>query len=394
MAACSRIPEGQSTPVEYDHSIDTKQEERNSDMPSYLVYIGTYTFSNREPKSEGVYIYRMDAESGHLTFAGTAKAGENPAFLAIHPNGRYLYAANELMEFQGTEGGGVSALAINPSDGSLSLINQQPSHGGATCHISLDRTGKYALVANYMGGNATMLPILEDGSLAPATSIVQHSGTGPNPQRQEQPHTHSVFIDHENRHALVSDLGIDKVMVYQLDLANGKLQPNQPPFAQVTGGSGPRHLDFHPSGRFVYLINEMGNTITAFRYDGEKGELHEIQTVDTLPSDFSGESTCADIHVDPAGKFVYGSNRGHDSLVIFAIDPSTGKLSYVGHESTRGKTPRNFGIEPNGNFLLAANQDSHTVITYRIDKQSGKLGYLSTTEVPMPVCIKFLRKAS
>ena len=359
-------------------------------MKSYLVYIGTYTFPNREPRSEGIYIYRMDSQSGNLTFTGIGKGGENPAFLAIHPNGKYLYAANELMEFQGNDGGAVSALAINPSDGALNLINQQPSHGGATCHINLDATGRYALVANYMGGNATMLPIHEDGSLAPASSIVQHAGTGPNPQRQEQPHTHSVFIDHENQHALVSDLGIDKVMIYQLDLENGKLVPNQPPFALVAGGSGPRHLDFHPNGKFVYLINEMGNTIIVFNYDGQKGELQEIQTVNTLPPDFSGESTCADIHVDPAGKFVYGSNRGHDSLVIFAIDQLTGKLSYVGHESTRGKTPRNFGIDPEGNFLLAANQDSNTVITYRRDIQTGKLSYLSTTEVPMPVCIKFL----
>jgi 6-phosphogluconolactonase len=257
--------------------------------------------------------------------------------------------------------------------------------------MSVDATGRFVLVANYGSGSVCVLPIGRDGGLGDAADVVQHQGSSVNPRRQQGPHAHSITLDAANRYAFAADLGIDKVMVYRLDTASGKLIPNDPPWAQVKPGAGPRHFDFHPSGKYAYLINELDSTITAFAYDASRGIIREIQTVPTLPADFRGASTCADVHVSPSGKFLYGSNRGHDSIVIFRIDEATGRLSYVGHELTQGKTPRNFAIDPTGTFLLAANQNSDTIVTFRIDQQTGKLtptGHVA--EAPMPVCLKLM----
>ena len=356
-----------------------------------LVYIGTYTSG----KSEGIYVYRLEQSSGTLSFASKATGVDNPSFLAIHPQQHYLYAVNEIGEFAGKPSGAVSAFSIEEKTGELTYLNQQPSHGTSPCHLSVDKTGQFVLVANYGGGSVCVLPIQDDGQLGEATDFIQHQGSSVNPQRQESPHAHSITQDAANRCAFAADLGLDKIMIYQLDLTQGKLKPNDEPWVQVKGGAGPRHFDFHPNGKYAYLINELDNTLIAFTYDETRGTLREIQTVPTLPDDFEGTSHTADVHVSPSGKFVYGSNRGHDSIVIFAIDEDTGKLTYVGHELTQGKSPRNFAIDPTGTFLLAANHSTDTIVTFRIDQQTGRLmptGHV--TEVPTPVCLKIIHISS
>jgi 6-phosphogluconolactonase len=359
-----------------------------------IVYIGTYTHrAARLPyASEGIYVFRMDHASGALTPVGVTTGVANPSFLAIDPQQRYLYAVNELMEFSAQPGGAVSAFAIDPTTGALRYLNQQPSHGTAPCHLSVDTTGRWVLAANYMGGNLSVFPILADGQLGPASDTVQHHGSSVNPERQEGPHAHAIIQDPAGRYALASDLGIDKVMIYRFDVERGRLQPNDEPWAQVRPGAGPRHLAFHPSGAYLYLIQELNSTLTVFAYDADRGALREIQTVSTLPAGFAGTNSCADIHVAPSGRFVYGSNRGHDTIAIFEVDQGAGRLTPLGHESTQGRTPRNFAIDPTGAFLLAANQDTDTVVTFRIDQRTGRL---STTgqviDVPSPVCVKFGR---
>jgi 6-phosphogluconolactonase len=253
----------------------------------------------------------------------------------------------------------------------------------------VDREGKFVLVAHYAGGCVSVLPIREDGRLGEPTDIIRHQGSGVNPQRREAPHPHSVNLDAANRFLFVPDLGLDKIMIYRVDATQGKLKPNDEPWARVKAGAGPRHFDFHPNGKYAYVINELDSTFTAFAYDNERGRLREIETVSTLPEGFTGTNTCADVHVAPSGKFLYGSNRGHDSIATFAINEDTGKLTYVAHEPTQGKTPRNFAIDPTGNFLLAANQNSDTIVTFRIDRTTGKLSPTGdVTRVPMPVCLK------
>ena len=342
-------------------------------------------------KGEGVYVYRMDQASGVLEFHSKIAGVANPSYLTFDPKQRFLYAVNELKIFEGKPTGTVSAFSADSETGKLEFLNKKPTQGTDPCHVIVDKTGRYVFVANFMSGSICVLPIQEDGSLGDATDFIQHHGSSVNPKRQEGPHAHAVTLDESNRYAFVPDLGIDKVMIYKFDPSCGKLEPNDEPWVQVRAGAGPRHLDFHPDGRYAYLINELDSTLVAFAYDKKTGTLKEIQTVPTLPKDFAGESTCADVHISPFGTFVYGSNRGHNSIVIYKIDQRIGKLTYVGHESTQGKTPRNFAIDPTGRFLLAANQDTDTIVTFRMDQQTGKLsstGYV--TKVPTPVCIKTL----
>ncbi|HUE75709.1 MAG TPA: lactonase family protein, partial [Chloroflexota bacterium] len=287
-------------------------------------------------------------------------------------------------------GGGLSALKVDGTTGELTLLNRQSTRGAGPCHVSVDRTGRYAMATNYGGGSIAVFPIQDDGSLAPASDFIQHVGSSVDPRRQEGPHAHSINPDLEHQHVLVCDLGMDKVLTYRLDRASGKLVAGSQPSVQASPGAGPRHLDYHPNGRFVYVINEINSTITAYGYDSERGTLEELQTVPTLPDDFTGSSTCADIHVAPSGRFVYGSNRGHDSLVIYAIEEQTGRLEYVGHESTHGQTPRNFAITPSGDLLLAANQDSDNIVVFRVDQKTGRLEPTGQqADVPTPVCLKF-----
>jgi 6-phosphogluconolactonase len=358
------------------------------DAPDRLrVYIGTYT----GPKSKGIYLLEMDLKSGKLESKGLAGESANPSFLAIHPGRKYLYAVGETGSFDGKKTGSVAAFAIDAATGKLTLLNQQPSAGAAPCHIVVDKEGKNVLVANYSGGSVAVLPIAADGKLAEPSSVIQHQGSSVNKGRQSGPHAHSINLDSANRFAFAADLGLDKVLIYQYDADKGKLTPHTTPFAAVPPGSGPRHFAFHPSGRFAYVINEMLCTVTAFSHDSGEGALKEVQTITTLPVELKGGYSTAEVQVHPSGKFLYGSNRGHNSIAIFSIDSTTGKLTVVGHEPTQGSTPRNFGIDPTGAYLLAANQGSGNVVVFRIDPETGRLKATGqVAEVPSPVCVRFM----
>ncbi|HPD47754.1 MAG TPA: lactonase family protein [Anaerohalosphaeraceae bacterium] len=350
---------------------------------SISVYLGTYTWDTAV--SKGIYRSTLDLGTGRLSEPVLAAEAVNPAFLEIHPNGKFLYAVSE-----SGKAGAVSAYAIEP-DGGLRLLNQQPSQGAGPCHVNVNSKGTQVLVANYGSGSATLLPIKPDGSLAPPTCSIQHEGSGPNAARQKGPHAHSVNLSPDDRFAFVADLGIDKVMIYRLDIDRDALVPNNPPFAQLKPGAGPRHFTFHPGGRFAYVINELDCTITAFAYNPRSGVLTEIQTVGTLPPDWKGSNTCAEIRVHPNGRFLYGSNRGHDSVAVYTID-GAGKLTFVEHETADIKTPRNFNIEPSGKYCLVANQDANTVLVFRINPQTGDLEPTGNkVSVGRCVCIRFLK---
>lgn len=350
---------------------------------STLVYVGTYT----DGKSKGIYAFRMDAQ-GKLSPLGVAAEIANPSFLTIHPNGRVLYAVSET---EGPKGGVLSAFSLNRDNGRLTLLKQVPTVGGGPCYVSTDATGKTALVANYGGGSLASFPLDDQGRPGTAASFIQNKGKSVDPQRQEGPHAHSIQPSPDNRFAMAADLGLDRLFVFHLDTAKGTITPNDPPFATLAPGSGPRHFAFHPGGKVVYVISEMKSTITVFDYDAARGALTQAQVVTTLPKDFKGESTTAEVLVHPSGRFVYGSNRGHDSIAIFMAD-AKGRLTPAGHVSTQGKTPRNFRLDPTGNFLIAANQDSDSMVVFRIDNKTGQLAPTGQkVEVGKPVCVKFLR---
>jgi 6-phosphogluconolactonase len=354
-----------------------------------LVYVGTYT---NDP-NEGIYIYHLDPSSGALTSAGRTANVENPFFLAIDADQRYLYATNGVGEFESQPGGAVSAFSIDPDSGALAFLNQQSARGKMPCYLSIDPTGGWLLVGNYTSGSVAVLPIRDDGRLGEATGLVQHEGSGADPERQEGPHVHSIVLDPAGRFAFAADLGIDKVLAYRLDADQGKLEPGEPPFAQVQAGAGPRHFAFHPNGRYGYLINELDNTFTVFAYDAAKGALAQIQTVSTLPDGFAETSYCADVQILPSGEFLYGTNRGHDSIAIFRIDPATGRLAFVAHEPTQGSFPWNLAIDPTNTFLLVANQGGDSVVVFRIDPQTGRLSPTGNKAgVPKPVCLKMTRR--
>jgi 6-phosphogluconolactonase len=355
-----------------------------------LVYVGTYTTPAARGRAVGIYAYRLAPPSGALTLASKIPRVTNPSYLVLHPSQRYLYSVNEVKEMARQPGGGVSAFAIDPATGALRYLNRQSSHGAHPCHVSLDRTGHFLFVANYTSGSVVMYPLQDDGQIGPASDVIQHAGAGVDPERQEGPHAHSITVDPTNRYALVCDLGLDRVVVYRLDLTGGKLLPNDPPYASPALGAGPRHLDFHPNGRFVYVINEMAATLAAYAWDAATGTLRELQTLSTLPDDYAGPKSGADVHVHPSGRFVYASNRGHDSIAEFAIDQNTGKLTALGWASTQGQTPRGFGIDPTGKLLLAANQDSSTIAAFQVDTESGHLTPTGrVSDAPTPVCVKF-----
>ena len=357
-----------------------------------LVYFGTYT--GAKSKSQGIYVSRLDLASGALTAPELAAETTSPSFLALHPARDFLYSVNEVGTFEGKPGGSVSAFAIARGTGTLSLLNQQSSAGAGPAHLVVDKSGKNVLVANYGGGSVAVLPIQPDGTLKPASAFIQHTGSSVNLQRQKQPHAHSINVDPPNRLAYVADLGLDKVLIYRFNAEKGSLVANDPPFASVEGGAGPRHFAFHPKGRFAYVINEMHCTVTAFAVDPRRGALKELQTISTLPagqSVASGYST-AEVQVHPSGRFLYGSNRGHDSIAVFAIDQTSGRLTHLQNEPTQGSTPRGFGIDPTGTYLLAGNQRSDSVIVFRIDRETGRLTPAGhKIEIGSPVCVKFLR---
>jgi 6-phosphogluconolactonase (cycloisomerase 2 family) len=353
------------------------------------VYVGTYTSGGSE--SKGIYRLQLDLATGALTPEGEPTPAVNPSFLAFHPGGKLLYAVNETGESRDDKPGMVSAFSIDPGTGGLTLLNQESSGGAAPCHLTLDAAGRHLLVANYAGGSAAVLPVGADGRLGPALLVARLDGRSVDPTRQEAPHVHSVTLDAANKYLLAADLGQDKVHVFQFDATRGTLAPHAPGFATVAPGSGPRHLAFHPGGRFAYVINEMLSTVSVFAYDPAAGALSERQTVGTLPRDFNGTSATAEVVVHPNGKFLYGSNRGHDSIALFTIDGKTGTLTPAGHQPTRGKRPRNFALDPTGTYLLAANQDSDTVAVFRIDQKTGRLEPVGEpVRVPRPVCLRMV----
>ncbi len=361
--------------------------ENNQTDKKYYLYVGAYT----ESADEGIYVYEFDASTGEIKYLHTVAGVENPSYIAIHGDKNLLLAVNEIMEFQGKKTGALSAFKIEPATGKLTLINQVPSGGGAPCYVSIESDGNFAFVANYMAGNITMFPIARDGALSPYSDLQQHQGSGPVTARQKDPHAHTIILDYNEKFALAADLGTDEVISYAIDEKERKLQKAS--VFKLKAGSGPRHIAFHPNGKLVYVISELANTITACMYDPNTGSLSEIMTTGTLPDDFKGESYCADIHFSEDGKFLYGSNRGHDSIVIFSVDPKTGKISYVGHFSVEGQWPRNFMIDPTGNFLLVANQRSDNIVVFRIDKNTGKVSSTGhEVKVSKPVCLKMLPK--
>ena len=351
-----------------------------------MLYVGTYTTG----KSEGIYLYRLDLASGELRHVGTTKGIVNPSFLTLAPNRRYLYAVNEVDQFAERKSGGVSSFAVDQKTGELRLLNQQASLGANPCYVDVDASGRFVLIANYTGGNVTVFPVHRDGGLGESTDTKQYQGSSVNRERQEGPHAHCIMLDPTNRFAYSCDLGTDRIMIFRFDARNGKLLPAEQPWVQVKPGSGPRHLAFDHSGRYVFVLNELHSTVTVFRRDPEHGNLQELQTLTTLPRDFTGANTGADIHLSPDGRFVYCSNRGHDSIAIFRIDPRNGALTALGHESTRGLTPRNFAIDPTGTFLLVANQKSDNIVVFRLDQTTGRLSATGQmAQVPAPVCLKF-----
>ncbi len=352
---------------------------------SLKVYIGTYTGA-RGP-SKGIYRSLLDLDTGQLSAPVLVAETTNPSFLEIHPKGTCLYAVSEV-----GKAGAVSAFQIDGESGALRFLNQRPSGGAGPCHVSIDPAGRNLLVANYSGGSAAVIPIKEDGRLGEPTGFVQHRGSSINPKRQNGPHAHSINVSQDNRFAFVADLGLDKIMVYRLDIDKGTILPHDPSFVGLKPGAGPRHFVFHPSERFAYVINELSSTVTGFSYESATGILTEFQTITTLPKGFSGASSCAEVRVHPRGEFLYGSNRGHDSIVVYRIDPANGRLSLVEHETTGIKTPRNFNIDPTGTFCIVANQGANSVIVFRIDQATGSLNPTGhEISVGKPVCIRFLR---
>ena len=351
-----------------------------------MVYVGTYT----RGESLGIYRLRLDLETGKLTSVGVTEDVENPSFLAIHPTGRFLYAVNEVGNFSGNRSGAVSAFAIDRRSGALKLLNQQPSGGAGPCHLVVDRAGKHVLLANYGGGSIAALPLGEDGRLGPATAFVQHEGSSVNPRRQQAPHAHSINLDSANRFAFAADLGLDKVLIYRFDPQRGTLAAHTTPSASVAPGAGPRHFAFHPLGQTAYVINELASTITAFRYDARRGVLVELHTLSTLPEGFEGNNSTAEVQVHYTGKFVYGSNRGHDSIAVFAVDPKTGKLTAHGHHASGGKTPRASASTPLVATCSPPTRTPTTSSSTASTSTPAALQAVHETAVPTPVCVKFL----
>jgi len=347
-------------------------------------YVGTYT----DGESQGIYRFTLDPVSGAASDPALAVEAENPSFLALHPNGRFLYAVGEMGEFQGEKTGAVSAFAVDSASGDLTLLNQQPSQGAGPCHLVVDASARAVIVANYGSGTVAVLPLAEDGRLGEPSSVQAHTGTGPNQRRQEGPHAHGIALDADGRRAVVADLGVDRLFVYDLEAATGALTPSDPPAVALEPGAGPRHVVFDPRGELLYSINELDSTVTVLRYDAATGGLESVQAISTLPDDFEGESWTAELEVSPDGRFLYGSNRGHDSLAVFAVDPTSGRLSAVGHVPTGGRWPRHFSIDPSGRWLLAANQHSESVVVFRLDPESGMPSPVGeTVTVPTPVCV-------
>ncbi len=349
----------------------------------HYMIIGTYD----SPKSEGVYVYKFNSTDGSAKEISHVKIS-NPSFVTFSPGGKFLYAVNEVAPQDG-KGGDIAAFEFNKATGILTFINRQLSGGDHPCHVETDKTGKWVFASNYSSGTLSVLPIHTDGSLGTAKTI-QHTGMGKNPQRQKGPHTHGAIISSDNHQLFVTDLGIDKVMIYSFDDATGKLKPAPQPFVQSVPGSGPRLFTFHPNNRFAYVIEELSGTVVVFKY--KKNKISVKQRISTLPAGDTSFAGSADIHVSPDGKFLYASNRGDaNTIVIYSINKKNGQLRLIGHQSTLGKTPRNFSIDPSGKYLLCENQNSDEIVIFRRDVATGLLTDSGNrVSVGKPVCIKWI----
>ncbi len=353
-------------------------------MATDRAYVGTYTRSGR---SEGIYVFQRDPGTGALSHLYTIKDAD-PSFLAFDPSRRFLFAVGETRDYEGEDSGSVASYEIDQETGSLEFLSRQSTHGGDPCHLCTDPTGRFLLVANHEHGSVAVFPLERDGRIQPSSDLVQHEGSGPGPT-QKGPHAHFVTLDPTGRYYLVNDKGIDKVLLYELDTTAGRLRPHDPPFARLHSGAAPRHIAFHPSGRYAYVNGEADMTVTAFTYDAKRGALEEIHHLSTLPEGATpGRYSTAQILIDPSGRFVYVSNRGHDTIAVFEVEQATGRLRSIAHESTRGRIPRNFAIDRAGKYLYAANQESDTIVHLRIDPTTGRLTPTGqVTEIGAPVCV-------
>lgn len=351
---------------------------------SYLMYVGTYT----GPESKGIYAYRFDAATGQATPIGLAAETVNPSFLAIDPTRRFLYAVNEISDYQGKKTGAVSAFAIDRKSGKLTFLNQVPSHGAGPCYVSLDQTGKYALVANYDGGSVAVFPVLNDGRLGEASSVIEHTGPTVDPLGAEP---HQIDLSRDNRFAIASYLGLDQLRVYRFDAAKGTLAASDPAFTQLHHDARPRHFAFHPNHKFLYVLEEAASKLDAFSYDATLGALQQVAAVSTLPEGLTVDNTTAEVKISSDGRFLYSSNRGHDSIAVFSLDPKTSMSSFLQAVPSGGKKPRNFEIDPGGLYLVAANQNSNNVVVFKIDQRTGQLTPTGEVlPVTSPVCIRFV----
>ena len=352
-----------------------------------ILYVGTWSLRD----SKGVYVFEFDRVRGKLKLLQTIHAQRGSNFLEPHASGKFLYTVNKASLDEMKNSGSVSAFRIDSKTGTLSLLNERPSYGNDPCHVNIDKTGKWAFVSNYSEGNFVVLPIFDDGLLGSSSDSRKHLGGSVNPERQTKSHVHAAMISPDNRFVVVADLGTDKVFSYKFDVSSGRISDADKPYAEVRPGCGPRHIAFHPSGKYVYVSEELTSTVAVFSYDKEKGALDVISdSVACLPSSFTGTSWLADIHTDPKGNFLYASNRGHNSLSIFKILPS-GQIQLIGHEDTRGKTPRNFLVDKKGEYVLVANQDTDNIVVFKRDQKTGKLRYTGNQyKVPAPVCLKMV----
>ncbi|MCE9530117.1 MAG: lactonase family protein [Planctomycetes bacterium] len=340
--------------------------------------------------AKGIYRCEMDVATGKLSNLELAAEASSPNFLAIHPNGKFLYAVGQI-KVDGKPQGGVLAFGLDAKTGKLTKLNEEAAGGGGPCHVSVDRAGKNVLIANYGGGSVNAYPVGEDGMLKSASSFIQHAGASGDPKQKPLPRAHSVNVSKDNRFAIVADLGLDKLLVYKLDSATGKLTPNDPPACETKLGAGPRHFAFHPTQPLAFVINELNSTLSSLSYDAEKGTLKTLKTVSTLPEKYQGPNSTAEVVVHPSGKFVYGSNRGHNSIAAFKLDEKTGDLSFISHTNEGIKTPRNFNIDPTGKFMIVGSSASNALVTFKIDQATGELKSTGqSVEVGAPICVKFV----
>jgi 6-phosphogluconolactonase len=353
----------------------------------YFVYVGT-----RSPEGQGIYAYRFNGDTGKIAPLGLAAETPDPFSMVANHDGNHLYAANITRDFQGKDSGSVSAFALNRQTSKLTPLNRVSSRGASPCYVSLDKTERFLLLANYTGGSVAVLPVHEDGSLGEASSFVQHTDSGVDPKKQRPAHPHSINVSADNRFALVADAGLDKLFIYNFNSTTGGLSPATPAYAAEKPDSGPRHFVFSPDGRFVYVVDETASTITAFSYDAASAAMEKLSVVSALPGGFTEKNKCAEIALSRSGRFLYSSNRGNDSIAVFAVNSSNGAVTHVEHVPTQGKTPGMFAIDPSGAYMFVANEDSSNVFVFRVDQETGRLTPSGQVlNVPHPLCVNFIR---